>query len=333
VAARVQVQTAHGQARVLASVQPQGLPGGWWLNVELAFAETAALPALTGLQVGRLPLPTALAPWLLRQVAQRYTLADELAVAADVVRRVHLLPGQVHVVYAWQADTSQRLLAGLLPLDDQLRLRAYWERLARVAEQQPRGRWDVSLGQLIGPLFELARERTDAGQDAAAENRAALLALTVFANGRSIASLVPAARDWPRPRPLRTMLAGRDDFPRHLLISAVLAIEGSTPLAKAIGLYKEVADSRGGSGFSFNDLAANRAGHRIGELASAEPRRLQDRLAGKIDETALLPSMDGLPEFMPEAEFRQRFGGIGAPAYEAMAAEIERRVAALPVLR
>jgi hypothetical protein len=52
-----------------------------------------------------------------------------------------------------------------------------------------------------------------------------------------------------------------------------------------------------------------------------------------VDEAALLPPMDGLPEFLPEAEFRQRFGGIGAPAYEAMAAEIERRIAALPVLR
>ena len=32
----------------------------------------------------------------------------------------------------------------------------------------------------------------------------------------------------------------------------------------AIGVYKEVRDSRGGSGFSFNDMAANRAGTRFG---------------------------------------------------------------------
>jgi hypothetical protein len=333
VEARVQVRSERGRAQVLASVQPRALPGGLWLNVRLDFAETGALPALERLRVGTLPLPSALAPWLLRQVAGRFALADELATAADVVRRVKFLPGQVNVVYAWQADTSQRLLAGLLPLDDQLRLRTYWERLATLSQAQPRGQWEVSLANLIGPLFALARERTDAGQDAAAENRIALLALTVFANGRNAASLVPAAREWPRPRPLRTMLAGRDDFPRHLLISAMLAIEGSTPLAKAIGLYKEVADSRSGTGFSFNDLAANRAGHRLGERAQSDPRRLQDRLADGVEETALLPPMDGLPEFLSEAEFRQRFGGIGQPAYEAMAAEIDKRVGELAVLR
>jgi hypothetical protein len=331
--ARVQVRSERGRASILASVQPRALPGGLWLNVRMDFAETGALPVLEQLRLGSLPLPTALAPWLLRQVAGRFALAEELATAADVVRRVKLMPEQVHVVYVWQADTSQRLLAGLLPLDDQLRLRAYWDRLATLAERQPRGQWQVSLAQLIGPLFALARERTDAGQDAAAENRIALLALTVFANGRNAATLAPAAHDWPRPRPLRTMLAGRDDFPRHLLISAMLAIEGTTPLAKAIGLYKEVADSRGGTGFSFNDLAANRAGHRLGEVAQAEPRRLQDRLAPGVDEAALLPAMDGLPEFLSEAEFRQRYGGIGGAGYNALLAEIELRVARLSALR
>jgi hypothetical protein len=329
VQARVQVQSDRGRAQVLASVQPAMLPGGRWLNLQLDFVETGGLPELARLRVGRLPLPAALAPWLLRQVAGRFELADELAVAADVIRRVKLLPGQVHVIYAWQADTSKRLLAGLLSLDDQVRLRAYWERLAAVSRAQPRQQWEVSLATLIGPMFVLARERTDSGHDAAAENRAALLALTVLANGRGLSALVPAAREWPQPRPLRIMLGGRDDFPRHLLISAMLAIEGTTPLAKAIGLYKEVADSRSGTGFSFNDLAANRAGHRLGELAQSEPRKLQDRLGSGVDEASLLPPMDGLPEFLPEAEFVKRYGGVGGAGYNELLAAIELRIGAL----
>ena len=331
VQARVQVQSDRGRAQVIASVQPAVLPGGRWLNVRLDFVETGGLPELERLSVGRLRLPTALAPWLLRQVAGRFALADELTVAADVIRRVKLMPGQVHVVYAWQADTSQRLLAGLLSLDDQVRLRAYWERLTAISRARPRQQWEVSLASLIGPMFALARERTDSGHDAAAENRAALLALTVFANGRGLSAIVPAAREWPQPRPLRTMLLGRDDFPRHLLISAMLAIEGSTPLARAIGLYKEVADSRGGTGFSFNDLAANRAGHRLGELALRDPRRLQDRLAPGVDDAALLPAMDGLPEFLPEAEFVRRYGGVGGAGYNELLATIESRIATLPL--
>jgi hypothetical protein len=46
-----------------------------------------------------------------------------------------------------------------------------------------------------------------------------------------------------------------------------------------------------------------------------------------------MPATQDLPGFMPEAEFNRRFGGIDAPEYQKMMAEIERRVAALPLYR
>jgi len=61
-------------------------------------------------------------------------------------------------------------------------------------------------------LFSLTAERTALGGDAAAENRAALLNLTFYANQRPLGMLVPAAYQWPRP------------------------------LADAVGLWKELAD-------------------------------------------------------------------------------------------
>jgi len=36
---------------------------------------------------------------------------------------------------------------------------------------------------------------------------------------------------------------------------------------------------------------------------------------------------------MREAEFKRRYGGIGAPAYNRMMDDIERRIAALPLYR
>jgi hypothetical protein len=192
--------------------------------------------------------------------------------------------------------------------------------------------------QAMTPLFELAAQRSAAGRDAAAENRAALVVLTLFVNGRHVGSVAPAALGWARPRPLRLTLGGRIDFPQHFLVSAALVTEGTSPLSRAIGLYKEVADSRGGSGFSFNDMAANRAGTRFGELALRQPQELQRRVAGGANGRALrdddlLPAVADLPEFLPEAEFRRRFGGVGAPAYEALLSDIDRRVAGLPLLR
>jgi hypothetical protein len=117
------------------------------------------------------------------------------------------------------------------------------------------------------------------------------------------------------------------------MISAALSANTGGPFADAVGIYKEVADARGGSGFSFNDIAADRAGSRLGELAEGRDsaRRLQARLSVPLTERVLMPDTRDLPEFMPEAEFMRRFGGVGAPAYARMMADIDARIAALPL--
>jgi hypothetical protein len=45
-----------------------------------------------------------------------------------------------------------------------------------------------------------------------------------------------------------------------------------------------------------------------------------------------MPPWADLPEFLNTAEFQRRFGDVGAPAYERLVAEIDRRIAALSVL-
>jgi len=192
----------------------------------------------------------------------------------------------------------------------------------------------VSLTELLVPLFALAAERSK-DDNGVAENRAAILILTLYVNGQGIEQFLPEAKDWPRPARHTVLLAGRDDFPKHFIISAALAAKAGGPLADAVGVYKELADARGGSGFSFNDIAADRAGTRFGEAAagSATARSLQQRLHSGINETDLMPRTDDLPEFMPEAEFKRRYGGLDASPYKKMIAEIERRIAVLPLYR
>jgi hypothetical protein len=107
----------------------------------------------------------------------------------------------------------------------------------------------------------------------------------------------------------------------------------SDALAQSIGLKKELADARSGSGFSFNDMAANLAGARFGAMALQAPAELQARVAPGVGDDDLMPAWVDLPQFMPEAEFVRRYGGVGAPRYQAMMAEIERRVGALRLFR
>jgi hypothetical protein len=326
--ARTRVTLRPGRAEVRASVELPPLRR--WLNVEMQWQQTASLPELMRWRVGRLPLPRVLFDPLLARTAARYGLQGQLRQALQALREVRFGAGELQARYELDAGSARRMLAALVPPDDQARLRVYQAALRRLADAHAPDA-DTSLATLLPPLFALARERSAAGGDAVQENRAAILVLTFFVNGRGLDLLLPAARAWPAPRPLRVTLQGRDDFPKHFLISALIAAEADTPLADAVGVWKELSDARGGSGFSFNDIAADRAGTRFGEMAVRAPALLQARLAGAAQESVFMVDATGLPEYLPEAEFRRRYGGVGAPAYDAMRAEIEARIAALPL--
>lgn len=322
-----------GRARLQASVALPANPFGVWLNIEAQVRETTGLPALEQLQIGRLPVPAWLAEQVARQVLDRYRATPQVDLVLEMVQHVSLQPQEVEVAYIWRDDVPDRLREALVPPEDQQRLQAYTERLAGLARQAPE---PVALTALLPPLFALAAERCPAPAcDAAAqarEHRALLITLAMHAAGQPMSRLVPHARTWPRPPARTVLLRGRSDFALHFLVSAVIAAEGGGRLANAIGVYKEVVDARDGSGFSFNDIAADRAGTRFGQVAVREPRRL-DALREAAREDDFMPAIDDLPEFMPDAEFRARYGGVGAPAYQQMMASIEARVLACPLLR
>jgi hypothetical protein len=326
---RLRVALARGEARVQASA---ALPAGFWLNVDLQLVALGGLPQIHRLRVGRLPVPGAVARPLLQALLAQQPYGAELLDASRMVRRVSFAPGRVIVAYVWDPEATRRVLGSLATEDDASRWRAYQEGLARTTETLPPGE-PIAMSALLAPLAELAAARSRDGNDPAAENRALLLLLTLHANGRAPERLLPEARDWPVVHPLHIVLDGRGDVAQHFLVSAAIAIDGTSPLSRAVGVYKEMADARRGSGFSFNDLAADRAGTRLGELALAQPVEVQRRLRALRDDRELMPRWDDLPEYLSEAEFRRRFGAVGAPAYEHLLAEIDRRVAALAVMR
>lgn len=323
-----------GAAAISASIELPRNPLGRFLNISAVLHETAALPAFDVLQFGRLSVPPWLADYLLEHVVTGLSTRENYRIASDTIKKVSVADGRLAVTFDWRDDLPDRIKAVMLPREDQERLKAYQDRLAAVSRQFPGGA-SVSLADLLTPLFKLAAERGASG-DPVAENRAVIVVVTFFVNGKGLGAIVPAARDWPQPPPRKIRLAGREDFPQHFTISAAIAANAGAPLADAIGLYKEVDDSRGGSGFSFNDIAADRAGTRFGELAvgsQSSALKLQRHVGAGVRDADILPPVADLPEFMPEAEFKRRYGGIGAPAYKNTMNDIERRVAALPLYR
>ncbi|OGB08061.1 MAG: hypothetical protein A3E25_18955 [Burkholderiales bacterium RIFCSPHIGHO2_12_FULL_69_20] len=335
---RSRVRLQAGLALVQTSLTlPRPWPtsvGGGWLNVQVVLRETEGLPEVQRLRLGRLPVPGWLAEAVLPRLLVALDLQAQGELAQRLVSRVAFRSQHLVLAYAWPDNAPLALTNTLLRPDEQARLRIYADRLATLGTAlAARGSAPVSMAQLLPPLFALAAQRSPDAATAARENRAALVALAFNAYGSGLAPLIASAPRAPGRRAPPVTLAGRRDSAQHYLISAALAAEGGGPLADAIGLYKEVTDSRGGSGFSFNDLAADRAGTRLGLLALRNPLALQARLAKGVRETELLPDVSDLPESLREADFKRRYGGVQAPGYRQLMIDIEARLDRLPLLR
>ncbi len=331
-----QIVLSEGAAAVRATVLLPANPMGRYLNIDASLSETARFPRFEHLRIGSVPVPAMLANGLLSMGFARLQGSADYGATADTIKHVTTRNGVLSVVYEWNDAAMLQLQTALVPREDQERMKVYQARLVTLSSA-PKTPRELPLGTLIQSLFSLAAERSAGGaSDAAAENRAAIIVLTFYVNGKGLNAIVPSAQQWPLPVRRHVTLGGRDDFSQHFTISAALAATSGSPLSNAVGLYKEVDDSRGGSGFSFNDIAADRAGTRFGELATgaqADIQKLHSLLAKGLRDQDVLPDVKDLPEFMQEAEFKRRFGGIGGPGYVKMMDTIERRIAALPLYR
>jgi hypothetical protein len=326
------LQLEDKSAQIAASLRLPLVPSGLFLNIDATFTENRSLLELDALRVGKVPVPVWLADWATPRLLRRLAPDFDYQAFCNAVKKVTVTHDKLAVTYEWQDNLAAKMRAMLVPPEEQERLRAYHERLVEISRALSAK--NHSMTELLVPLFKLAAERSDR-KLAAAENRAALLVLTAYINGSGLDKLIPDAKSWPRPTKHGVLLNRRDDSAKHFIISAALAANAGGPLADAVGLFKEVADSRGGSGFSFNDLAADRAGSKFGEYAAdrANAQALQKKLRAGVSERDIMPDAADLPESMQEKEFKRRFGGVDAPEYKKMIGEIERRVAALPLYR
>ncbi|MFT5488570.1 MAG: hypothetical protein ACI9MU_003497, partial [Alphaproteobacteria bacterium] len=108
-------------------------------------------------------------------------------------------------------------------------------------------------------------------------------------------------------------------------------------IADFIGEAKEVQDATNKvSGFSFTDLAADRAGVRFAEVATGSvdgARRMQEFLSRPVSEKQFFPQIRDLPEGLTAAQFKAQYGERDSAKYKGMVAEIDRRIASIPMYR
>jgi hypothetical protein len=297
------------------------------LNLQALLAAPAGVPKLVSARLGALPLPTSWLAGGTDRIAEAAGYAREWQLARQAVRHVALDPtaARVAIAYVWEPEILSRARAIALSGSNLILLREAQATLAATLTQTR---------EPASPLLPVLQRLLPAtGDDRHQRRRAGLLVLAVHLTGKSLASVAPEAGQWPRAPARELTLGGRHDLAQHFVASAALAAWADEPVADAIGLYKELQDARRGSGFSFVDLAADRAGSRFGELVVRQAEAIDRLLAMPLRETDLLPDVAGLPEYLREPEFRQRFGGPGQPAYQDLENEINRRLAGLPLYR
>jgi hypothetical protein len=322
-----------GLASLTATIAVPPNPFGRYLNITAEVADVPGGIRIESLQLGSLPLPGVLADWIARQVHRSLRRDKTYAALADAFSQVRFDENGATLDYRWHPDLLTRIERKsaelLIAPEEQARLLAYAERLDSLLKPYPRGS-TVPLVRVASPLFAYSPQ---AGGDAREENRAALTALAAYLAGISLPRLLEGDSQSIRRAPrVLLSLQGRRDFAEHFTISAALSVNAGSRLANAIGLFKEEEDASMGSGFSFTDLAADRAGVQLGERATGDAaEKVRGLLAAARSDTDLLPDIRNLPEFMPQAEFERRFGPVGSARYQEIIARIDARLAAHPL--
>ncbi len=293
------------------------------------------------LEIGTLRLPPAVTQWISRQAAHWINGDPRNRAMLVGVTAAHARSDGVEVFLAHDSNRRRRLAQLFAQLNDApdvtAAVRQHLDQFNQIAADARRG--DPIFERIVKNAFITARDRSRFG-DPKLENHAAILALGIALGHTHMAVFVGEVDDSAVYGPVARLpdfsrLRGRGDWARHFWISAAMTLVASNGVSDAVGLLKEELDAgTGGSGFSFADLAADRAGTEFALQATASresARRIQSWVLGEItDLDELMPAADDLPEGLSDAELLDQFGGVGGEQYGKMQAEIEQRIRQLP---
>jgi hypothetical protein len=343
--ARMAVDLDGGRLDVKAAVPVEGRSGFVQLSAlgTAGYRNGALALHLDRLRIGHLQIPCALLEAIAPVLKELAANDERLRPVFARLRSLEVDGRTLAVTYA-PGDlppgfVSQLFHEGGSVPSDATETRAQIANLIAHAKKLPRNP-EARFGAAVRMAFHWAEEQSTTGH-AVDQNRAAVLALGIAIGHSDVETLMGAFLDDKTRRTLRatftgTTLRNRDDWPKHFFVSAALTVITASTVSNASGLLKEERDAAGGSGFSFADLLADRAGTTFATVATqseASARALQARLDAEFRLDDFFPHTEGLPEGIQDAEFQRSYGGVGGAGYRRLESEIERRVADCPAYR
>jgi len=123
-------------------------------------------------------------------------------------------------------------------------------------------------------------------------------------------------------------LSRRSDLAKHFLLSAAIKILTDQGTSTYIGELKELLDSDSGSGFSFKDIAADRAGIEFVKWATNGQTKKQayQHIATEED---FFPSISHLDEHLDSLQFKKKYKSTTSKAYLDVIENIDNSIASL----
>jgi hypothetical protein len=265
-----------------------------------------------------------------KQASTLLASVQEIQIVGDTARITVFPPPDVKAQLKQAVRTLQ---ASRFPPGEEERVGHYYGLLVGMGgtpDGSPR-----SLSAYLIPLMAEASQRS-VYTDAVSENRAAIWALVIYFSNGAFETLVGKLVSGQRPlvrSPYGIVLANRQDLMAHFLYSAGITLATQQGIGIAAGEFKELLDSgNGGSGFSFADLAADRAGIDFVNAATASDesaRQLQRRIMASDGEADFFPDISGLTEGLSEEQFREQYGSVESERYRQQVERIDRRIAQL----
>ncbi|MDT8398273.1 MAG: hypothetical protein RQ899_06640 [Pseudomonadales bacterium] len=338
------VDIQPGEARISLSFMIPENPFGQYINLGLTLSPAGNSLTVQSLELGSLNIPGALFGPLL-DVGQDYFQKDNkllfLNTLAEAVEKVSLHEHALDLTFNWESQRLDKLReqAQQLFISDQEkeRLRRYYARIGEISWSFPADQRRVALNDFLQPLFLTALDNSRKGENPSDENRALLLAMTIYLTDLELSDFTgPGEPDQsPAPRTLDVRIESRRDLAQHIVASAAISASAGAGIADLLSIYKEVYDSRYETGFSFSDLTASQVGTSLGRLASqnhSSALALQKLMSAATSDSDYMPpvgKMDGITE----QEFLSQYGSRTSAEYQQRLVEISAGIQSRPVFQ
>lgn len=313
-------------------------PMGRFVNISATIRQAGydlSQMKLTSLSIGKIPVPTWLAEPIIKQIHRRALKDSHYETLYRSVTGLTVSETGVSIDYRWATRLAGIIKNYALPHNKEAKKRfaAYAEQIAWLSKRyRYRG---ISLARVFNSLLLTARSRSADDQDAAEENKTLLVVLGTYISGQNVTSFLnKAQQDTLTVYPMYLRLNGRRDLMLHFVISAAVTATSGTGLANFIADFKEISDSLGGSGFSFADLAADKAGIAFSQYAvsPATATKLHDfiQLNGLREHDLMIATRD-LKEGLQQEQFEKLFINTESPEYRKINQSINQQLRELPL--